>query len=246
MFFGNYRPETFGWTKTDPRVPFVYRGVQFPAGVNAAPGVATIFTRALDVLVPHIPGGLFAGQCWGADNADRVSDSFHEYGLAIDVNAPENPQAARMPVSGGEWELPSNTAALMRPLGIEWGGSWSLSTPPDPMHLELALSPEEAKTMAASLIHTMWTPPAAGVLGVYGKWWTGRAGSRTMQQWCDGIDVQQLQKVLNQWYPSLTPQLVVDGYYGPATTATVKYNQARAHITVDGIAGPVTLRELGF
>lgn len=242
MFFGNYKPETFGWNKTDPRVPFAYKGVQFPAGVNAAPGVATIFTRALDILVPHIPGGLHPGQCWGADNTDKVSDAFHEYGLAIDVNAPENPQTAAAHPWGGRGELPQDTGALVKSLGLEWGGSWTPSTPPDYMHLELQLSPAEAKTLGAQLIHTNTPVPATG----YTAWYHGAVGSRTMQLWCCGDDVLRLQQVLNSWYPSVTPQLVVDGYYGPATTARVKYNQARAHITVDGIAGPVTLRELGF
>ena len=52
--------------------------------------------------------------------------------------------------------------------------------------------------------------------------------------------VRLLQARLNRDYP-LYSNLVVDGIYGPRTTAVVREFQRRAGLTVDGIAGPQTL-----
>lgn len=252
-FFGDYRPVTFGWTQAGPMVPFHFAGVDFPGGVSAEPGVAAIFTAALKILVPHVPGGLVAGQCWGfADRAkrtDAASTSFHAFGLAIDINAPENPQT-RSHRFGGLHELPANTGALVRPLGIEWGGSWSPDTPPDYMHLELHLSPAEARTLAARALVSQgveFQHAVAAVQHAPGRIQTvARPGARTVKAGSEGADVATVQRVLNAWYPTLRPPLAVDGQYGPATASRVKYFQTRDHLTVDGIVGPVTWKALGF
>lgn len=241
-------PDAFGWSKSDPRVPFSYKGIPFPAGVNAHPGVAVIFTAALDALVPHIPGGLVNGWCWGADDTDKVGDSFHLYGLALDVNAPDNPQTSQPHPFGKLYELPSNTAAILEPFFIEWGGSWSTSTPKDYMHLQLKLNPADATAFAATLVHTPVPvppkPPAPH--SQYTPWQNTPAAHRTVQEWDDGTDVESLQKTINAWYPHRTPALTVDGYFGPATRAAVVYNQTLAGVTDDGIVGPVTWKELGY
>jgi hypothetical protein len=57
--------------------------------------------------------------------------------------------------------------------------------------------------------------------------------------------VRLLQARLNRDYP-LYSNLVVDGIYGPATTAVVREFQRRAGLQVDGIAGPQTLGRLGL
>jgi hypothetical protein len=57
--------------------------------------------------------------------------------------------------------------------------------------------------------------------------------------------VRLLQGRLNRDYP-LYSNLVVDGDYGPRTTAVVREFQRRAGLTVDGIAGPQTLGRLGL
>jgi hypothetical protein len=57
--------------------------------------------------------------------------------------------------------------------------------------------------------------------------------------------VRLLQARLNLGYP-LYSHLVVDGIYGPATTAVVREFQRRAGLVVDGIAGPQTLGRLGL
>ena len=88
------------------------------------------------------------------------------------------------------------------------------------------------------------TRPAAGTV-TYGPWSTGNVGHRVMKRGSRGTDVRELQRVLNEWYPTLEP-LETDGYYGPLTVDRVKYLQRRANIDVDGKAGPVTLGVLGF
>lgn len=236
--FGNYNPNTFGWSEGQ-FTPYSYKGVAFPQGLNSAHGVSVVFTHMLDALVPHIPGGLVAGQCWGADTADRVHNSFHLYGLAIDINAPENPQTGNAHSYGSEYELSANTGDIVKPFGFEWGGDWSQNTPPDYMHLECHLTPADMITLANALVHTV------APTGPWSPWAVIPAAHRTVHQGDDGTDVEQLQTVLNKWYPHLT-ELTVDGYDGPLTTSRVRYLQTRAGITVDGIVGRDTWRSLGF
>lgn len=57
--------------------------------------------------------------------------------------------------------------------------------------------------------------------------------------------VKELQRVLNAWYPFLTP-LAVDGDYGQRTGNRVQYAQQRLHIATDRIAGPITLGALNI
>ncbi|MGV0795177.1 peptidoglycan-binding protein [Mycolicibacterium sp. XJ1819] len=57
--------------------------------------------------------------------------------------------------------------------------------------------------------------------------------------------VRLLQARLNRDYP-LYSDLVVDGVYGPATTAVVEEFQRRSGLPVDGVAGPSTLDRLGL
>lgn len=235
---------TFGWSKSDPRVPFAYKGVSFPGGVNAHPGVATLFTAMLDALVPHIPGGLVSGQCWGGNNDDPVPTSFHLFGLAVDINAPENPQTAHSHTYGAAHELPQNTGAIIAPYGFQWGGSWTPDTPPDYMHCQLMLTPAAVAALAVQIAHGNPPPPANPV-----DWQpivNATPGSRTIQLGSRGPDVSALQRCLNAWYPSITPALIIDGDYGPATTARVRYYQTRAGLEIDGITGRHTWSGLGF
>jgi peptidoglycan hydrolase-like protein with peptidoglycan-binding domain len=69
---------------------------------------------------------------------------------------------------------------------------------------------------------------------------TPNPGDRpTIRRGSKGDAVRELQRILNAWYPSLK-QLAVDGDFGPATEARVKYMQQRAGLGVDGIVGPRT------
>lgn len=69
------------------------------------------------------------------------------------------------------------------------------------------------------------------------------ANASILRRGSTGAKVTQLQRVLNAWYPWMG--LAVDGDYGPATENAVREYQRRAGVTVDGIAGPVTLAGLG-
>lgn len=151
--FGNYDPSTFGWTYGAGAVPYGYAGVPFPQGV-ANLDAAVIFTAALARIVPGMREPLNAHtDCWGYEvrNVRNSPDkSFHGYGIAIDVNAVTNGQTTA-PMSASTTTLPLDTGARVRDLGIEWGGDWSANSPRDPMHLELHLSPAEAKALAKTL-----------------------------------------------------------------------------------------------
>src|SRR5699024_2448529 len=64
-----------------------------------------------------------------------------------------------------------------------------------------------------------------------------------LQTGSQGDQVQELQRVLNAWYPALTA-LEEDGDYGEQTADRVSHLQQRADLEVDGIAGPETLSTL--
>src|SRR6185437_8532512 len=118
---------------------------------------------------------------------DRVSDSFHEYGLALDLNAPENPQTSGPHPFGGRDVLPANTGTIARPFGIEWGGLWSPSTPEDYMHVEQHLDPAGVAALAATLGKPAPAPaptptPTPAPAGVtWGPWATVALGSRVLR-----------------------------------------------------------------
>jgi len=69
--------------------------------------------------------------------------------------------------------------------------------------------------------------------------------SGSLQPGSTGVEVHELQRVLNAWYPQLEP-LAQDGIYGPKTQTRVRYLQQRAGLEVDGIADPRTLAVLNL
>lgn len=71
---------------------------------------------------------------------------------------------------------------------------------------------------------------------------TGVSGS--MRKGSRGDDVAALQRNMNRVFPAYS-KLAVDGIFGTATDKVVREFQRRVGVTVDGIVGPVTLRELG-
>lgn len=224
--FNDYNPGAWGWQVSHDIVPYIYKGVSFPGGVNK--NVVFLFNRLLDQLVPHIPGGLDKGACWGYENraiVGGVTTSFHAYGLAIDINAPENPY--RGDGTPGPHAMPDIANTIARSLGMEWGGSWE--SPKDYMHFEVHLTPAEVASMVKS------TPTPAKI--TYSAYAHGMApGKRTVRVGSAGDDVKYVQR----WIGNLT----VDGYFGTATEAQVKWYQHMRGITVDGIVGPVTWRNM--
>jgi hypothetical protein len=154
--FGDYTPTDFGWGARDPEqtpsllAEFLFRGVSF--GLMHV-DVHGLFTALLTELVPLIPGGLVAGQC-GCYNPNSKTvggdRSFHTYGIAIDVNWGSNPMYAKS-IPTGPHTLPAATSGIAKNWGCEWGGDWTY--PQDWMHIEVHLTPDEARAVTTS------TPP---------------------------------------------------------------------------------------
>ena len=72
---------------------------------------------------------------------------------------------------------------------------------------------------------------------------TAASSSTTLKRGSQGSTVRTLQTRLKEWgyYTG-----AVDGVYGAATEAAVKKFQKKNGLTVDGIAGPATLRAIGI
>lgn len=243
-------PSAFGWQRGAAAAvdQFHYAGHAFPQGV--ARGTATIFKVALDRLCQQqgfslAPStGLDAGM-WGyADRAKRGASgwSFHAYGLAIDINAPWNPQGWQTP-KASQYRLPTNTAEVVRPLGLLWGGGpYGFG---DWMHVELHLDPGEARALTATLTdQPAPSPPAPGgpafplPAGYYYGPYVGPAQSISGRGVRDGpyrAGLAAAQAVLR-----VTP----DGYYGPITAAATVRFQADHGLIPDGLIGPLTWRAM--
>jgi hypothetical protein len=172
--------------------------------------------------------------------AGSTTTSLHGEGRAADLGVPV----------GAGWavaladQLRLNSAELEVQCVIHdrtiWSGShandgWRPYNGQNPHldHLHVELSWNSARTLTAERVQGALNgqqPPSPAPAPVDHP--TIRRGSK-------GDAVQELQRILNAWYPGM-PQLVVDGDFGPATEARVKHMQARAGITVDGIVGPQT------
>jgi hypothetical protein len=121
-------------------------GVGFPGGVHRE--VAPLM-RAM--LLRSIQAGWVAlhdGWCWGyANRPIKTSNggftetpSNHSWGLAIDVNAPENP------FGGTSHKIPEAMGDFWEAAGFRWGGHYSSTK--DWMHFEFMGTPEDARPLA--------------------------------------------------------------------------------------------------
>jgi hypothetical protein len=177
--------------------------------------------------------------------AGTSTTSLHGEGRATDLGVPVG--------AGWAQTLADRLVAHSAELGIQcviynrriWSGSypnagWRTYTGSNPHtdHLHVELSWKTARTLTAERVQQVLggngggqpAPPTPGARP------TVRRGS-------SGPAVTEAQRILNAWYPSL-PRLAVDGVFGPATEARVKYMQQRAGLAVDGIVGPATWRQL--
>jgi len=136
---GSQDPSSWGWGVGKNIVPFAFHGIDFPAGVAA--GTESIWSSFLSQLEPMIQGGIRPGEDWGFENRDNVNSpgnkSFHSYGLALDVNAPENGNGSAP--GSGPGQIPSTAGALARQFNMLWGGDFTGTK--DPMHFELHQRP---------------------------------------------------------------------------------------------------------
>ena len=84
--------------------------------------------------------------CWGYANrpiGGTQVPSNHSWGLAVDINAPSNPQKSPMTTN-----IPSWMASLWKSYRFQWGGDYTRATP-DPMHFEYMGTPAQAVTDTA-------------------------------------------------------------------------------------------------
>jgi hypothetical protein len=142
-------PTTFGWVRAGPQEPLVWQGHDFG---QVAAGTAKLWAAMLTELVPQIPGGL-DGNIGCYDNRQNVNNpsmaSFHAFGLACDLNSGVNsngtpPQA----LQGRTGALPMTTGSIVAKYGMQWGGDFTGT--PDPMHIELHLSPQQVASATAT------------------------------------------------------------------------------------------------
>jgi D-alanyl-D-alanine carboxypeptidase/Putative peptidoglycan binding domain len=255
--FDSNDPRQFGWS-LDFRdfVPFTYAGLSFPQGVH--PLVSEVFTVALNRLVsawlvmPPASEGLGAGM-WGQEDREVTGGgprSFHEYGLAIDVCAPQNPYGVSDPPASPR-RLPDNTSSLVEPLGLLWGGSPRWGSHRDRMHIENHNSPAELRALYAKWDQgaphpvpgpTVPSQPGRGHFPLPAGYYYGPlngpvesisgfpASDRTYRP---GLELAQSRL-----------GVAADGFYGPITAAAVRRFQGKHHLVVDGLIGPKTWASL--
>jgi Putative peptidoglycan-binding domain-containing protein len=225
--FNNYRPSSFGWEASPNRehiTPYSFRDIQFPNGVHTA--TVKWWDLLLTELNRHVT--FKNGQCWGYDYRPIKGGSaisFHAFGLALDINAKENPFSPTGKVV--PHAMPDVVGTIAKKYGAEYGGDWS--KPKDFMHFECHLDPNELQRFVSAHAKTGPTTIAYGPFAHVGN------GSRTVKLGSAGTDVQMVQRWLG-----VTP----DGYFGPVTEAHVRAYQRMRGITVDGIVGPVTWRNI--
>lgn len=238
--FSSNDPSSFGWSLPPTSiVPFIYRGQAFPGGVH--PLVKGILTTALDRLCAQPGFALHPGQPtvsgdWGFESRGIIGNagtpSFHAYGLAIDVNAPWNPHYADPPAPSS-WRVPTNADALLRPLGLLWGGAPEFAGSYDWMHIECHLSPAEIGRPPA-LPGAGGRPPFPLPAGDYYGPYSGPDQSisgvpSTDAPWRPGLRLAQQHL-----------GVLADGLYGPVTATAIRTWQIRHGLVVDGLLGPAT------
>jgi peptidoglycan hydrolase-like protein with peptidoglycan-binding domain len=256
VFLDSQNYQAYGWkagSQANINRNFSYKGYTFPGGV--AVGTEKWFTAALDIIVPKIIGGIHPGGyaiagTWGYQDRANVNNpsrpSFHAGGLALDINAPWNPNGASWQ-NGKPWGIPSTVAAPIRAIGGIAGGEFR-----DPMHVECHLTPAEARAFgvgqkppqkppakpAAPGIATDYPLPAGyyfGPLSGPNESISGMARNGSDAKYRPAI--KRIQKV------AAVPQ---DGMYGPNTIAAVKRWQAAHKLAADGLTGPRTWRAMGL
>jgi D-alanyl-D-alanine carboxypeptidase len=118
--------------------------------------VAGIFTAFINELVERPPGYSLRNRpyqddwsysCRHIDNDPSKPWSNHAWGLAIDINAEDNPQMAPLTTNMPSWVRQAQP--LMDKYGLRWGGTFS--DEPDPMHFEFMLTPADADRISAGL-----------------------------------------------------------------------------------------------
>lgn len=228
-------PPDFGWSYPPADIiDFQYRGHVFYNGVDRR--AAKLFTVFLDHLTA-VPGFLLhqgAGPGdgdWGFEQRGIIGGSelsFHAYGLALDINAPWNPQYDQNRTNY-PYGLPDETDALALSLGILWGGNERFGPNWDRMHVECHRSPAELAAWGSDGHPTIFPLPLHHYFGMRS---TGPgAVDGTGDQGGYRPEIRHIQ---------IRVGVTQDGFYGPLTTRSVVAYQQNHHLAADGLVGPLT------
>jgi hypothetical protein len=153
--------------------------------------------------------------------AGTKTPSNHSWGLAVDLNAPTNPQ--RRPLTTN---MPPWMTALWRSYGFRWGGDYTSSTP-DPMHYEFMGTPAQAREQTAR---------ARAALGVRDE------EDVIVEAVVKGIQEELIAAGFRDHEGKV---LVADGKWGRRTQAAFR-NMTRTAMRADGIrTGSVLTRTAG-
>jgi peptidoglycan hydrolase-like protein with peptidoglycan-binding domain len=236
-------PREFGWTyPVQDIIDFQFNGHVFYNGVSRR--AAGVFTRLLTSLVSvagfqlHSGSGSGDGD-WGYENRDIISGtslSFHAFGLALDINAPWNPQGLANPAAG-PYRVPDIADSISRSLGILWGGDYLFSPKYDRMHFEVHMSPAELAAAGHPVPRPGQFP--LGIGQFYGQPGAGpgcHSGYGT--DIGDRPEIRMIQHVAG---------CTADGLYGPLTgRAVTGWQLGHPPLQADGIVGPLTFASMGL
>jgi uncharacterized protein YraI len=125
--------------------PGEFANVQFfGKGIGGVPAPAVEAFKALEAALMatgYQPRSAWSNKCRKIKNTDRYS--LHSYGVAIDIDAKENPQSSGSPYSGKIQKSHVDAVrAIKNTAGRrvwQWGGTWST---PDRMHFQLDQGPD--------------------------------------------------------------------------------------------------------
>jgi hypothetical protein len=177
---------------------------------------------------------------WGyANRAIRGTNtpSNHSWGLAVDLDAPQNPYLSRdihraahplrKSFPGGlvlRSTMPDKVVAIANEWGFGWGGRYP--TRPDPMHFEFMGSVQDADRLVGD--SGMPKPPPPGK--------TPPPARPTIKRGATGPFVRYLQRKL---------EITADGIFGSDTDQAVRRFQRKNDLTIDGVVGMQTWAALG-
>jgi hypothetical protein len=198
------------------------RGARLSVRREVAPllvGFMTDYSAAVEPIMP--------GNSWGhapKQIPGSTSWSFHAPGIAVDLNSHWHPEykrgTFRQDQVGEIRRLLAKYSYAGKSL-FRWGGDYKNHG--DEMHFELI----QSRTNCLAAVRLLQTAPTV--------WYTGPAGSRLVKfinpLMC-GDDVKVIQRAASG--------VVIDGYYGPKTEASVKIFQASRNLVADGEVGPKT------
>jgi peptidoglycan hydrolase-like protein with peptidoglycan-binding domain len=201
--------------------------VRLPQGVRRG-DVATVLHYVAAQFHQHVEP-LHAGWCWGYNYRPiegSTALSNHSSGTAIDLNAPRHPMGRRNTFTSAQVTQIRRILAFCDGV-IRWGGDYR--TRPDDMHFEIVKNAAAVAKLAAKIkaLGTKPAPPA-------GTMCKGKLRP-VLRRGAKGEHVTFLQKMIGA---------KVDGEFGPATEARVRWYHKMRGLTVDGIAGPPTWRSI--